>query len=443
MSEEVKPVTAAEAWEHVKFVYGFNAEFIRKRGESGASLMLRDGSAVGCKSVRTELPLYQKIEWTDGATEWPDRRWRTPTNADVQQKVEVRDRESEGWRPATFLMDLGEKNPRDRYAVVIEGGPGPQLYRHARIRAGLPTDAGMVKVQRNGKELLISRELVEDFDAIKSMWDSVWRQKHGMTIDEWIAGQAKSLCGDSKPEEPAKPAWEPKPGEWVKIKKPESVDYSYWHEAMDWLDGRTVLLSAPNSERRAVTGLVVVDANAPKQMENQWIIRPKWCSPAEPTQADRDATLWLHEGKVWRLATEADVGGIAIFEDYFSGPSHDRMANKLDYIARQMVHKFRSATGSGWKYAWVPAEPEPSQESKPAEKQYREPIIKDLATWKVVIVDVRNGDHEEWQKGYRLSAVLPDGEGFSHRFLTTPAIDDSLPRVISTWKQARIAVDGV
>lgn len=178
-------------------------------------------------------------------------------------------------------------------------------------------------------------------------------------------------------------------------------------------------LSAPSSERRAVTGLVVVDANAPRLTESQWIIHPSWCTPAEPTQADKDATLWLHEGKVWRLATErADKGREAVFEDRFSGPETAIVKRRLRAV-EDVDGSFPFVTESmnRYKYAWVPVEPEPVAEAKPVEKQYREPTAKDVAAHTVVLADIRNEDSELWQEGHRLVSVLPDGEGFSHSIL--------------------------
>jgi hypothetical protein len=462
MSEEVKPVTAAEAWEHVKFVYGFNAEFIRKRGENGASLMLRDGSAVGYKSVRTELPLYQKIEWTDGAEEWPDRRWRTPTNEDAGQPIQYRsDGESEydrKWKDGVFIYDCGETKIERRYVVTQDGHPSePLRVQYVRIRIDLPRNAGLVKVQRDGKEYWMSREIIEDTqlfdDLLRSAIDQIGKKElgpsygfHCSKTDGEGAFAAKQnderLQADVKPEEPAKPAWEPKPGDWVKLTKPASG--MFWNRQMDHLDGKVVMLHSPKEGREAKSGVVVIDPNIGSNMKMQWTIFPAWCSPAEPTQSDRDATLWRHVGKVWRLATDADKGREAVFADKFTGPVGAIVKRRLrgvggvdgsfPFVTESMTH---------YKYAWVPIEPEPVQESKPVAKQYREPTAKDVARFKVLVVEVRDVDSEEWKNGHRLRAVLPDGEGFEYRFLTTHVNDNGKPPQLKPWKQARIAVDGV
>lgn len=238
---EIKPVTAAEAWEHVKFVYGKNAICIRKLevGDGFDLILHNSATLMGDSSApATVVPFGgMVIEWADGAEEWPDGRFRAPTNLDIGQQIEFKHRgDADGeWMDGTFIYDMGDScNPEKRYAVKYDRHThGPLFVGKARIRADQPRDAGLVKVHRNGRELLISRELMEDFDAIKSVWDSVWKKKHGMTVDEWITSQAKSLLSDGKPGEPAKPAWVPKPGDWVKIKKPKYVDYVYWHEEME------------------------------------------------------------------------------------------------------------------------------------------------------------------------------------------------------------------
>lgn len=145
---------------------------------------------------------------------------------------------------------------------------------------------------------------------------------------------------------------------WYRISKP--TDGLGWCPEMEWMDGAVVWVRpVVNGRRSWYCGLAVVDPRAGSNLQYQWDINPAWCSPAEPSVEDMDATFLLSpSGVVWRLAGSNDVGKPALFSKDLKFSWLDRPDNAgreiVDIDMKSGRGRFASYRGGWFRFAWVP-----------------------------------------------------------------------------------------
>lgn len=91
-----------------------------------------------------------------------------------------------------------------------------------------------------------------------------------------------------KAEAPAEPKWEPKPGDWVTVRKPKDIEAGHgpwWNEEfMDYLDGAVVRLV------KSDLGVYPLACKRASDDGCQWHLHRDWLSPAEAPKAEDTAS---------------------------------------------------------------------------------------------------------------------------------------------------------
>jgi hypothetical protein len=110
-------LTPQQAWEHIKSVWP-NATHVCRYGEHGLTLSYMANAA--------------KIDWPEGVDRWPppEPKYREPTMADVGKMVEVRQNQSQEWKPRTLIYI---SNTEIKFITLCDDR-NPWEWKFARIK---------------------------------------------------------------------------------------------------------------------------------------------------------------------------------------------------------------------------------------------------------------------------------------------------------------------
>lgn len=242
---------------------------------------------------------------SDAVAEEPPKKWRIlhPGESVRASDWENEDLNSEtdppdgpGWRPASMWKN-GRSVLRDDkciYARLVVDEPAKEPE---------PEHPAGPKPEPGEGYRILSKDPPEDLspgDEYFGRWDGLWSESMRAG---WGYKRQDPDCWYRRKIETAKPAWEPKVGDWVKVTRPQNWKEwkdPLWREEMHIYDGRVFELvkwSQFSTGRRA--SLQGID----------WFFHRDWLSPAEPPEPEyREPVLpadageqceFSRDGKEW------------------------------------------------------------------------------------------------------------------------------------------------
>jgi len=204
--------------------------------------------------------------------------------------------------------------------------------------------------------------------------------RHGhCTLDlfkyAWVEMEAKPVHEEYPVVNPRPDGWAPAVGDWVKVTRPEKCDS--WNEdgLMDYLDGSIVQIYQVGHG-----GLYRVENTNPKALPlfKTWTLLKHWLSPAEapaaavhtieaepahpepvevvkPHPIDPNLSIWILNGKTYRLANSSDIGKqVYPSDESFSNAlscSHD-CTEELERIEEDAIYPYQTDLAT-WRLAFI------------------------------------------------------------------------------------------